>query len=279
MGYAKWAIVTIVAFLAAAALWIYFEPISNTLVAYVENGDFLTLEARYSPEEILEAQKTTLLGGNARSYKSVSTKYHPYLLLEVKYTSPDKKTREGVVLWSLVDGEILLNTENGDRTHGYRDAIMNSATRNDYKILHTLARHGGTLAIEQLKHELRLEEDTVDNWIASARSKHLVFQKGNLVQLHFQNPKLVLSPQTTIAQRIVTKPYGQADWLKKQLNRSTIENNAKAAFGSDFTVRSAQEIYLPLFSIEVLNPDGSVMTSYWNPLNGQQVQSVLTKGL
>ncbi len=274
MGYAKWAIAAFVLVLILTGAWFYFEPISNTLVSYVENGDFLTLEARYTPEEILEAQKTTLLGGNARSYKSVSTKYHPYLLLEVKYTSPDKKSREGVVLWSLVDGEILLNSDTGERTHGYRDAIMNSATRNDYKILHTLARHGGTLAIEQLQRELRLEEDTVDSWIASARGKHLVTQKGNLVQLHFQNPKLVLAPNSLIVQRLVTKPYGQADWLKKQFSRSIIEAHAKAAFGSDFSVRSAQEIYLPLFSIEVLNPDGSVMTSYWNPLNGQQVASL-----
>lgn len=275
MGYAKWGAFAAVLAVLSLGFWIYFEPISNSLVAYVENGDFLTLEARYSPEEILESQKTVLLGGNARSYKSVLTRYHPYLLLEVKYTSPDKKTREGVVLWSLVDGEILLNTDTGERTHGYRDAISNDATRNDYKLIHTIAKHGGVLAVEQIQRELRLEEETVDSWISSARSKHLVTQKGNFVQLHFQNPKLILSPQSVITQRVVTKPYGQADWLQKKFTRAQIERNAKAAFGSDFTVRSSQEIYLPLFSIEVLNPDGSVMTSLWNPLNGRQVLSVV----
>lgn len=271
MGIAKWSAAAVLFFVVLWALWIYFEPISSTVNAYVENGDFVTLEARYTPEEILEAQRSSLLGGNARSYKGISTKYLPYLLLEVKYAGSDKKTREGIVLWSLFDGEILLNTENGQRTHGYFDAISNNATANDYKILQSLSRNGGVLAVEQLQRELRLEEEALENWIASARMKHLITQKGNFLQLHFQNPKLVITPQSIIAQRVVTKPYSQADWLPKKFSRSQIESSAKAAFGSDFTVRTAQEIYLPVFSIEVQNPDGSTLTSYWNPLNGQQL--------
>ncbi|MFA6917199.1 MAG: hypothetical protein WC222_12465 [Parachlamydiales bacterium] len=271
MGFAKWSAAALLFSVMLWALWIYFDPISSTLNAYVENGDFITLEARFTQEEILEAQRNVLLGGNTRSYKGISTKYLPYLLLEVKYTGQDKKTREGMVLWSLFDGEILLNTETGQRTHGYFDAISNNATGNDYRILQSLSRSGGVLAIDQLQRELRLEEEAVENWIASARTKHLITQKGNILQLHFQNPKLVVTPQSTIVQRVVTKPYSQADWLPKKFTRSQIEVSAKAAFGNDFSVRAAQEIYLPVFSIEVQNPDGSTLTSYWNPLNGQQI--------
>lgn len=265
MYYAKWVIAMALASLAIWTVWHHLD--------YVENGDFLTLEARYTPDEILDAQRTRLLGGSARSFKNVSIKYHPYLMLEVKYLSPDKQSREGNVLWSLYDGEILLNSETGDRTHGYHDAIVNQATRNDYKLLHALAKQGGALPLDQLQRELRLDEDGIDNWVNSARTKHLVTQKGNAIQLHFQNPKLVLTPQSIIAQRVVTKPYAQADWLPKRFSSSQIQAGAKAAFGSDFSVRSTQEIYLPLFSVEVLNPDGSVMTSYWNPLNGRQVKN------
>lgn len=271
MDLIKWSGAAVLFSVVLWAFWIYFEPISSTVNAYIENGDFITLEARYSPEEILEAQKTTLLGSNARTYKGLYTKYLPYLLLEVKYTGQDKKTREGAVLWSLFDGEILLNTESGQRTHGYFDAITNHASSNDYKILLTLSRHGGSMAIDQLQRELRIEEEAIESWIASAQTKHLVTQRGNLVQLHFQNPKLTVSPQSTIAQRVVTKPYSQADWLPKKFSRAQIETCAKAAFGSDFTVRSSQEIYLPVFSIEVQNPDGSTLTSFWNPLNGQKI--------
>ena len=57
------------------------------------------------------------------------------------------------------------------------------------------------------------------------------------------------------------------------LSSSQIQKIAKAAFGDDFTVRNTTEVYLPVYSIEVLNPDGSTFTTYWNALTGDRMTS------
>jgi hypothetical protein len=259
---------------SGALLWRH-EEVRGLLQAYVENGDFLTLEVRQSPEEVMEAQRSHLIGNLPRTYQRSTLKYHPYLLLEVKYTTADKKTQEGVVLWSLVDGEILLDTDTWERTHGYYDAISSRASREDFKMLHALARHNGQLTLEQLQRELRLDEESLESQANSVKSKQLVIQKGNTLQLHFQNPKLIITPRTAISQRLVTKPYGQAQRLPKRFSTAQIEDAAKAAFGSDFAVRASHEVLLPFYAIEVLNTDGSVMTSYWNALTGQRIPSHL----
>ncbi len=37
------------------------------------------------------------------------------------------------------------------------------------------------------------------------------------------------------------------------------------------TIRSEKEVFLPIYSIEVLNADGSVQVTDWNALNGQRI--------
>ena len=191
--------------------------------------------------------------------------------MEVKYIQPDKKTREGVVLWSMVDGEMVLNTDTWEKTHGFEDAINADASRTDYKLMNVLAKNKGSVSIDELQKELNVEPDTLEPWVESAVEKHLVILKGNQLHLHFQNPKILVTPQTKINQWLVTKPYNHAQRIAKQYSQSQIEKNARAAFGTDFTIRNSQEVFLPVYSIEVLNPDGSVMTSYWNALNGQRI--------
>jgi hypothetical protein len=59
--------------------------------------------------------------------------------------------------------------------------------------------------------------------------------------------------------------------VKKRYRSSQIETIAKAAFGNDFAIRKTTEIFLPVYSIVVQNPDGSQMTTYWNALNGKRL--------
>ena len=50
-----------------------------------------------------------------------------------------------------------------------------------------------------------------------------------------------------------------------------IERIAKAAFGQNFAIRTMTDVYLPVHSIIVQNPDGSIHTSHWNALNGKRL--------
>lgn len=252
-------------------LWDNSDQVHDLIGQYVENTDFITLEARYTPEQIIEANRKELLADNQRSLEAPELKFHPYLFMDVKYTDDTKKPRESAILWSLVDGEMVLNTDSWEKTHGFEDAINAHASRNDFKILNALAKKNGSISIDQLQKELHLDKDTIQPWIDSALKKHLIIQKGNELQLHLQNPKILVAPQTKISQWLVTKPYNHAQKIGTKYSANQIKNNAKAAFGDDFIIRSSHQVYLPVYSIEIVNPDGSVLTTYWNALNGQRI--------
>jgi len=259
--------------LAIAGAWWLFENehTRNLIAQYIENGEFTTLEARYSAEQIMEQRRNELIGNTSRTYYSTELKFHPYILMDVKYALPDRKTREGVILWSLVDGEMVLNTDTWEKTHGFEDTINGDANPEDFKILNALAKNNGKLSRDQLQKILNMDHDTIEPWLASVKQKHLVLLNGNEVQLHFQNPKISVTPQTKITQWLVTKPYNHAQKVSKKYAPDQVKKIAKAAFGAEFTIRHVQEVFLPVYRIDVANPDGSILTSYWNALNGQRI--------
>jgi len=262
--------ILVVAAVGAAAWWYWDDAndLKQSAFSYIENGDILTLEARFSPERIMDGYRQELLGNSGRTYLDPVSRYSPYLLMEVKYHQ-DGKSREGTVLWGMQDGEMVLNTETWETSHGLEDCLNDGANINDFKIIHALARNKGSLTKEHLLEALNGDKDVVDSWIESARQKHLIVQKGNLMQLHFENPKIPLVPQTKIKQTLVSKSIGRAQRIPSRYSKSKIIKTAQAAFGNDFTIRTEQEVYLPVYTIEVQNPDGSIRRSDWNALTGE----------
>lgn len=252
-------------------LWNNGGQAKDLMNSYVSNGEILTLKAKYTAEQLMDSHKKELLADDKHSFQESTLKFYPYLLMEVKYIQGDKKTKEGVVLWSLVDGEMVINTDTWEKTHGFEDAIDANASKTDFKVMNALAKKGGSMTVDDLQKELHLEHDTIDPWIDSVLSKHLIIRKGNQLKLHFENPKILVVPQTKMTQDPVTKPYNHAQTLAKKYSSYQVENAAMAAFGSDFTIRKSYEVYLPVYSIEVLNPDGSVLSTYWNALNGKRI--------
>lgn len=270
----KSALYLLLAILLISGWWLLsdYDHISGIIQQYVENGEFVTLEARYAPEQIMENYRDELLVDAHHSFQEPGLKFHPYLLMEVKYALPDRKSKEGVIFWSLVDGEMVLNADSWEKTHGFEDAINANATRVEFKLMNALAKNKGAATMEQLQKELHVEKEMLQPWINSALEKHLIIQKGQELQLHFQDPKILVAPETKISHWLVTKPYNHAQRIPKKYSSNQIQKIAKAAFGEDFTIRSLTEVFLPVYSIEVINPDGSVLTSYWNAVNGQRIQ-------
>lgn len=264
--------IAIVAAVGAAA-WQFSgrEHVAGWIQQYVENGEFNTLKARFTADQIMDTHKKELLADNQHTFQEPALKFYPYSLMEVKYTAPDSKSREGMILWSLVDGEMVLNTDTWEKTHGFEDAITADASRNDFKIMHNLAKHRGASTVDQLQKELHVEKDTLMDWIGSTVSKQLVVMKGNDVQLHFQDPKIPQQPETKFTDWLVKKPYNHQQRLSNKYTNSQIQKIAKAAYGDAFTIRSITDVYLPVYTISVTNPDGSTSTSYWNALTGQRM--------
>lgn len=266
---------SVVIFLACLAvgwfLWNHNGSLQDTIQSYVENKEFLTFEARYTPEQIIEKHQLELDMNAERSFKDPELKFQPYVLMEVKYSLPNKKTQEGVIFWSMTDGEMVLDTETWEKTHGFEDAINAKATRNDFKVINALAKRKGIMTFDQLQNELHVDREMLQPWVNSASEKHLIIQKSNELQLHFQNPKILVLPETKSDQWLVTKPYNHAQRIAKKYSVTQVKNVAQSAFGEDFTIRTIQEVFLPIYCIEVVNPDGSILSTYWNALNGQKM--------
>lgn len=236
-------------------------------------GSFNTLEIRYSANQIMDANRRRLLKDNRHKYLEPSMKFYPYLLLEVKYAVSDKKTREGVILWDLIDGEMVIDTKQWEKTHGFGDCINANTDRHEFRIINTLAYKGGSADRETLSKTLHVENDVLDAWIESCRRKKLIVQTGNRYRLHLENPNLKIVPSTKLDERFVTKPQRNADRIPNRYSPSQIEKMTGAAFGNEFAIRKTTDIYLPVHCIVVQNPDGSIHTSHWNALNGKRLQS------
>lgn len=260
--------------LAGMGCWWFFNHTTagDAIRSYVENGEFLTFEARYTPKQLIETHRDQLLHDQNYTIKDPSYKFYPYLWMEVKYLQANGRTKEGVILWSMVDGEMVIDTNTWQMTHGFEDAINARATEADFYIINTLAAHRGALNVQTLQKELGVDDLTMKKMMESVISKQLVIMRGssNEAALHFQNPQIYVTPQTKINQTLVTKPYNMEQRISKKYTRHQIEAVAKASFGQDFAVRGAKEVFLPVISIDELKPDGSTMTSLWNAVTGQR---------
>lgn len=251
--------------------WNYQPKMRTKIEDLLSSATFQTLEVRYSAEVIMDAHRKELLKDNEHVFLEPTLKFVPYLLMDVKYIRSTDKTGEGVILWGLVDGEMVINTGTWEKTHGFTDCIASNATRHEFKIINALAARGGAWDRDGLSKFLNIENNILDTWVDSCRKKSLIVQSGNTYRLHLQNPKLQVIPETKLDQWLVTKPTKHALRVKKRYRPSQIENIARAAFGNDFAIRNTKEIFLPVYSIVVQNPDGSQMTSYWNALNGKRL--------
>jgi len=244
------------------------------VIELINSGSFHTLEARFTPAQIMEMHRRELLKGDKHKFLEPSLKFFPYLLMEVKYTTPIESTGEGIILWDQTDGEMVLNTQDWEKTHGFGDCITAGTEKYEFKIINLLSQKGGSIDRDGLCKSLQIDSNVLDLWIESCHKKKLIVQSGNNYRLHFQAPKLHVIPETQLHDRLVTKSFKDAEKVPKRFSSSQIKKIAEAAFGYDFAIRSTMDVFLPVYSLTVQNPDGSMHTSYWNALNGK----MLTKG-
>lgn len=257
--------------IGGGAYWVNQKhPEYKTMVMdYISTGSFHTLEARFTAAQIMETNQKELLRSSKHKYLEPSLKFFPYLMMEVKYTKDSAHTGEGIILWDLTDGEMVLNTKNWEKTHGFGDCIQAATERYEFKILNLLASKGGFVEINSLAKHLQIESNVLEVWLESCRKKKLVVRRGTSYRLHFEKPVLSIKPETHIHDRLVTKSYKGAERVKKRFSSKQIQKTTISAFGGDFAIRSTQDVFLPVYSITVQNPDGSLHTSYWNALSGQ----------
>ena len=252
-------------------LWNNNETLRCVVQRHMDSGDILTLEARYTAQQILDTYKDELVPDETYKVLRPQLVFYPYLLMEVKFVDEEQQTGEGVILWSLEDGEMVLNTDSWATTHGFEDCIGANATPTDFRVIHAIAENGGTMNRRELQMRLHVEGDVLDTWIDQVKKKYLIVGDAGDYRLHFQQPILDVMPRTYLSQWLVTKSYKHATKMPAKYSRHQIYKIAKAAFGSDFTIRSDREIFLPVYDIQIHNPDGTILASHWNALTGQRM--------
>lgn len=264
-----------IAGLLGGAIW-HFASESG-VESYVQNKDLLTLETNFTADEIMEIRKDELVGRTNRSFQEPQIQFYPHLLLTVKYYDSNHKTRQGKIIWSQMDGEMVLNTVNWEQSRGFAEAIGANATPLEFRILNTLAENRGKETKEKLLKQLALDPNPLNALLDSLKQKQLIVIKGNEVILHMENPKFHIAPQTKIESSFVINPYRQGKKLKAKFGKSKIERIAKAAFGNEFTILETEEVYLPVIRLSLLNGDGSLLISDWNAITGNKIHSDITQ--
>ena len=248
----------------------------DELVSYVnpshKEGPILTFEAAYTPEEIMQRHEKELLKGHNHAYGKASVKFLPFLLMDVKYSKADKSTQEAQLIWNLENGEMVLDTQTFDTTHGFEDCINAKALDDDFRILHALQRHGGKATKEALAAELGMDQAVLFDRLEALRKKHLVAIKLDTVRIHLESPLLQVQPQTRIYHYFVTKNVLAESQIAQRYSKDQIRKIAKAAFGPDFAIRSEHLLFVPIFQINIQNPDGSTLKTYWNAITGKKIE-------
>jgi hypothetical protein len=239
-----------------------------------KGGSLNTLELRFGASEIMDTHRSELLKDKKHEFLKASLDFYPYLLMNVKYTLSEHLTGEGVILWDLMDGEMVINARNWEKTHGFGDCLNAKASKQEFKILNILARKGGSVDRQTISKALRLENEILDAWVDSCRRKNLIVQNGNRYRLHLQHPKFNIIPETKLERELVTQTIKNPTCFAKRYSKGEIIKLARSAFGDDFSIRKTTLVYLPVHSIPIKNPDGSVHTTHWNAVNGKQLEQI-----
>ncbi|MEM7175396.1 MAG: hypothetical protein AAF443_05690 [Chlamydiota bacterium] len=244
--------------------------LKQVVLSRLNFGKFETFEATFTPKQIA-AKKRLAVPKESES----SVKLHPYLLMRVKFTSRAAETEEGVILWDLIKGEMVLNTKHWETTHGFADCIDAKARAHEYTIIHTIAESDGNADHESLVTALNLDSSLADIWVERCQQKKLIVKQEDGYRIHLHNPVLCFTPSTEIATPLITSTQTRYERLARHYSPIQIKKAAQAAFGSDFAIRSMQDVFLPVYSIKIENPDGSLRTTFWNGLTGQQIHDHL----
>lgn len=235
--------------------------------------EMIALEAKFSEQQLVERFQQPAIAADDHRVSRTLCEFHPYLLMEVKFNKDQDESGEGILLWSLEDGEMVLRTTRWTTTHGFADCLDRNADRNDLRVLNTLARKGWRLDRRAILTDIHADPEQIDTWLESCRHKQLIVQNGNTYRMHLQNPIWASQPLTEIDQPLVQRGRARGVRTPKYYSQKSIEDLAQAVFGSDFAVRSKREVYLPVYLIEVQNPDGTKKSTRWNAFTGEPFRS------
>ena len=255
------------------AYWLdqHHPDLKSQLIDAINTRTFQALETRFTESQIIEREHLKCRKEDAYASQPLSLSFRPYLLLEVKYTTPKSETEEGVILWDLMDGEMVLDIKSWTKTHGFADCINAGADKYEYQIVQTIARSGGKADRDTLKNSLKIDASIFETALNRARKKKLIVQQGEVYRIHLRKPLMAVLPNTKMEYPFVIKNCKHTERLQWKYSPNQIKKASEAAFGPDFAIRNAEVIFIPIYGITIQGSDGACHTTYWNAFNGKRV--------
>lgn len=224
-------------------------------------------ERRISPEQVL-----ALFPADADA--SVDLIFVPHMLMHVRFSEEASRrssvSKEGDILWSLVSGEMVLNTGTWACSKGFKECLMLKADKQDVQVIQALAGLGGAATRETLTHALSLKNIRAEKVIKDCQKKKLIFAQDNQISSHFQQ----LHPIKGCTTSLHTSPV----WLKKprgsslcspQYSEERIQGLANMIFGSNFLIVNTMNVYVPVYRVSLVGPDSSVRVEHINAVTGK----------
>ncbi|EPP34653.1 putative outer membrane protein [Chlamydia ibidis] len=232
-------------------------------------------ERRISSDQAL-ALFPEYMDGNA----SAELTFVPHLLMHVRFSREDGVKRgavsqEGMLLWNLVNGEMVLNTGTWSCSKGFRECLMLRADRQDVCVMQTLASLGGAASKESLTHALTMKNIKADKVIRDCQRKKLIFTTGGQIGSHFQQMQPIKGCTTTLhALPVWLRRPRKSSICQSQYSQDRVRNFAGMIFGNNFLIINSSEVFVPVYKISLTCPDNSIRIEYVNAVTGKLFQDL-----
>lgn len=233
----------------------------------------IALETRFDAQQVMEVHQKKLFNEKGSRFLTPELKFYPYLLLEVKYSAKNK-TKEGIILWDLFDGEMILNSKKWEKTHGFADCILTNAQTYEFKILQQISQKGGC-DLAQLTEKIDMPSQLLEAALRSCIKKNLILAYGEKYRLHLEKPILTATPETDLDEQLTTRIHKKALCAPKHFSQGQVEKVAKMAFGDAFSIRKVTQVYLPVHKILIQSSDGGLRSFYFNGVTGKPLPDAL----
>lgn len=262
-----------VATLAYGYMWFSknYPSVTDGTLTYISGKEQVGIRPVYTPEQVLDRHANALTRNGGIIAGDVEIVYIPVLLMNVKYADTFYTTGEGVLLFDLMDGEMVLNMNTYEKTHGLADCLRSKASKHECKVVSLMAKKGGQLGRESIRRGLRVDADLVDEWVDNCRQKKLIVPSGNGYRLHMQNPKLPNCPVTYVDNPLTTFRSKRFTGKKAHFEKTHIPELCSAFFGTDFGIKNDEVAYLPIYRINVEGLDKHITTLYFNSISGKPI--------
>ncbi len=250
-----------------------YHPEWKTTITSLLDSPVQSLTPKYDIQHALNMLEPTLRSQQYILAQQTKTEHLPLAILSVKYPFQET-TKEGIEIWDLVCGEMILHADVWDQSHGLSECLTQWVTSDEFSILVTLAQLKGSLSLNALAEKLSVEPERLVQILQKCMHKHLILEKNGNYKIHMHNPILKVPPETVVHSQLTIEKKNVTNKLPKKHSVHKVSKTAEALFGPGFHVKEHAEAFLPIYVFTIKSADGSLSQRYFNSFNGKEMPAM-----